>query len=105
MIDSLEGTDIFPSGYYHILGDSAFKLMEKLIVPFKDNGCLTIRQKIFNTELSRSRCLIEHTFGWLKQRFRRLKCINAKLGRIPYIITACAVLHNICLEFPEYEDC
>ena len=104
-IDTEDGThdDIFPSGHYHILGDSAFKLMEKLIVPYKDNGSLTTRHKKFNTELSRARGLIENAFGWLKGRFRRLKFIHAKLSRVPYIIRACAVLHNIALEFPEFE--
>lgn len=103
-IDSTEDCRIFPSGFYHIVGDSAFKLMEKLMVPYRDNSRLTIQQKQFNTKLSMQRGLIENAYALLKGRFRRLKCVRAKLGKIPYIISACAVLHNISLDFPQLEN-
>ena len=103
-IDTTEACHIFPSGFYHIVGDSAFKLMEKLMVPYRDNGSLTIQQKQFNTKLSQQRGLIENAYALLKGRFRRLKCVRAKLGKIPYIISACAVVHNISLDFPQLEN-
>merc|ERR1719259_767891 len=54
-INHTEGDHVFPSGHYHILGDSAFQLLEHLLVPFKDNGRLTVEQKRFNHELSLAR--------------------------------------------------
>ena len=104
IMDNSDTNHIFPTGYYHILGDSAYKLMERLIVPYKDNGRLKIEQKRFNRELSNARVIIENAFGWLKGRFRRLKYVDAEVSKIPYIITACCVLHNHSLEFTEYEE-
>lgn len=88
---------LFPSTMYHIVGDSAFQLTTYVMVPYKDYGHLTQRQRRYNTVLSKTRCVIENAFGWLKGRFRRLKYIDAELSRIPDIITACCVLHNITL--------
>ena len=98
-----DGNSIFPSGHYHILGDSAFQLMENLLVPYKDNGNLTVPQRNFNFELSQARRLIENSFGWIKGRFRRLKYVNTKLKKVSSVIIACAVLHNLSLDFTTYE--
>ena len=103
-INTVDATHVFPSGYYHILGDSAYKLMERILVPFKDHGQLTVQQKRFNLQLSRARIVIENAFGWLKGRFRRLKYIDAEQEKIPLIITACCVLHNISLRFTEFKE-
>ena len=103
-INSEQDSQIFPSGYYHILGDSAYKLMEHLLVPFKNNGRLNIQQKRFNKELSRARIVIENAFGWLKNRFRRLKFVHAHTEKVPLIVTACCVLHNFSLRFTQYEE-
>lgn len=103
-IEDRNGNDIFPSAHYHIIGDSAFKLMPNLIVPYKDNGKLTVQQKKFNKELSRARHLIENSFALLKGRFRRLLSIDAELEKIPGIIMAAAVLHNISFKFPDYSN-
>ena len=40
-ICTTEDCHIFPSGFYHIVGDSAFKLM----VSYRDNGRLPIQEK------------------------------------------------------------
>ncbi len=42
---------------------------------------------------------IEHTFGLLKGRFRKLKVIMDidKVEDIPLIVTSACVLHNFCL--------
>ncbi|XP_071651213.1 uncharacterized protein [Temnothorax longispinosus] len=57
---------------YILLGDSAYPCLSQLIVPYKDNGHLTRRQRTFNQKLSSSRVIIENAFGCLKQRFRQL---------------------------------
>ena len=53
---------------------------------------------LFNETLSGARSVIERAFGLLKGRFRRLKSLDmSNVERIPHVILACCVLHNICL--------
>lgn len=85
-------------GEYFLLGDSAYPALNWLVTPFKDNGCLTEEQKIFNFKLSSTRMVIEHAFGLLKGRFRRLLHIsNFDVNICKKIIMACCILHNICI--------
>ncbi|XP_032690643.1 putative nuclease HARBI1, partial [Odontomachus brunneus] len=65
--------DKFPQNC-HILGDAAYKLHENVIVPYRDNGHLTIRQRNFNFCHSSSRIAIERAFGLLKTRFCSRRC-------------------------------
>ena len=39
--------DYFASSRYHIIGDSSFQL-HKLMMPYKDTGCLTVKEINFN---------------------------------------------------------
>jgi len=56
-------------------------------------------QKRFNDILSKVRQVIERAFALLKGRFRRLKYLDMnRMDVIPFVIIACTVLHNICLE-------
>lgn len=87
----------FPSPDHHILGDSAFALHRHLMVPFKNIGNLSADHKRYNVALSKTRVVIENAFGFLKGRFRRLLHIDADMERIPKIIIAACVLHNIAL--------
>ncbi|KAL4152855.1 hypothetical protein QTP88_000688 [Uroleucon formosanum] len=66
----------------HILGDGAYPLTDKFMVPYKDNGHLTQNQKNFNKILSSSRV----TYG----------CIPHK-SYCGKIITSACCLHNICM--------
>jgi len=84
---------------FHVLGDSAYPLEKCLMVPYRDDGHLTEKQKKFNYVLSVSRCSIERAFGYLKGKFRRLKYLDVNdLGAVPSLITACCVLHNFILQ-------
>lgn len=50
------------------------------------------------------RQVIERAFALLKGRFRRLKYLHmTRADLIPYVILACCILHNICLESCEDE--
>lgn len=83
-------------GNYYLLGDSGYPCLPNLLVPFKDRGNLTRRQRNYNSKLSRNRYIIEHTFGILKQKFRQL--YHVKLRKIPdicHLIRACCVLYNL----------
>ncbi|XP_033749184.1 protein ANTAGONIST OF LIKE HETEROCHROMATIN PROTEIN 1-like [Pecten maximus] len=85
-------------GQNHIIGDCAYPLSRFLMKPYRDNGHLSNAEKLFNKSLCSSRTVIEHAFGMMKGRFRRLQNIN--MHSIEYIvkavITAC-ILHNICI--------
>lgn len=59
----------------HILGDGAYPLAKGVMVPYKDNGHLTLAQKNFNRILSSSRVVVEQAFGKLIGRFRKLKYV------------------------------
>lgn len=88
---------------YYILGDSGYPCMRHLLTPYKDRGNLTQIEKNYNLKLSSSRCVIEHCFGLLKQKWRQLYHIKLrKIQNIVHFIRACCVLHNLALkdEFP-----
>jgi len=69
------------------------------MVPFRNNGYLTNRQKNFNYCLSSTRMAVERAIGALKMRFRiLLDCLPlTDIKKVPEFILACCVLHNICL--------
>ena len=70
------------------------------MIPFKNTGNLSLAQINYNKKLSRARVTIENAFAFLKGRFRRLKYVDADIERIPKIIKACCVVHNISLSQP-----
>lgn len=97
-------------GNYYLIGDSAYPYLEWLVVPFKDNGLLTEEHKQFNFKLSSTRMAVEHAFGLLKRRFRRLGHFeNLNIDIIVKCIMSSCILHNICIlendvEISDVED-
>lgn len=89
---------LVPQGM-HIIGDSAYPLLPQLMRPYRDNSHLTARQRRFNRKLNAARVVIEHAFGILKSKFRRLQCLHMKsISDISSAVSACCILHNLCLE-------
>lgn len=87
----------------HLIGDLAYKLAVYLLVGFKNNGHLTDRQKNFNVFLNKSRVRIEHAFGLLKGRFRRLKLLETvRVDLTSLLIVSACILHNICILRGDY---
>lgn len=83
----------------HLIGDAAYGIHPQIMVPFKDNGHLSNKQKNFNFCLSLARVSIKRAFGLWKVRWRSvLDCLPmVTLEKIPqYLIRTC-VLHNICI--------
>ena len=65
--------------------------------PFAHNTSLTIQQKNYNYALYRACTVVESGFGRLKARWHRLlKRIDMDVDKVPNIITACCILHNLC---------
>lgn len=84
---------------YHILGDAAYPTREWLIVPYKDYGNLSEKQKMFNKKFCATHVKIENTFGLLKGRFRQLIEIDMhSVDKISKFIISCCVLHNLCID-------
>lgn len=83
----------------HLLGDAAYGIHPQIMVPFKDNGHLTDKQKNFNFCLSSARISIERAFGMWKTRWRSiLDCLPmVTLEKIPEYLVATCALHNICI--------
>ena len=69
-----------------------------LMIPFRDNGRLTVPRRYYNGDFLTSRQNVERVIDLLKCRFRRLTslpCLDVE--RSCKVITGCCVLHNICI--------
>ncbi|XP_071577572.1 uncharacterized protein [Temnothorax nylanderi] len=94
--------NIFPNKTC-IIGDSAYPLLPWLVPPFRDNGHLTAQQSEFNFLHSSTRMAVERAFGYLKERFRRLRFLELlDIQFIPKLITAACIMHNIAIK--EYDE-
>ncbi|XP_015123894.1 putative nuclease HARBI1 [Diachasma alloeum] len=84
----------------HLLGDSAYALQTNLMVPYRNDGHLTIEQVYFNRTLSGTRMMVERAIGLMKARWRYFldKLPMRRTDLIPYYILAVCILHNICLK-------
>ncbi|XP_039313423.1 protein ALP1-like [Solenopsis invicta] len=69
----------------HLVGDAAYDIHTNMMVSFKDNGHLSLRQKNFNFCHSSARKAIERVFGVWKARWRSiLDCLPMiTLEKIP----------------------
>ena len=82
----------------HLIGDSAYPLMQNVMVPFRDNGHLLPSQITYNVKLSSIRSIIEMTYDRLKIKFRRLKYLDiADFDLGNQMIAAACVLHNFII--------
>lgn len=86
-----------PDGW--LLGDSGYALEPWLLTPLR--SAAGPAEQRYNAAHTRTRQVIERTFGILKGRFR---CLHQSGGVLQYspsmcarIVVACAVLHNMCV--------
>lgn len=80
---------------YVFLGDGAFPLSTNLMKPFPGHHALDTPQRLFNQELSRSRVVVENTFGIMASKFRVFKKPMHLCDVKASIITmTCILLHN-----------
>lgn len=80
--------------------DKAYPVLTWCIPPYIDRGHLSNKQKYFNQKHSSLRIIIEHCFGLLFGRLRRLRHIDLnKPEYYPSVIVAACVIHNICIYF------
>lgn len=92
-------TEIPPNNF--LLGDSGYPLEPWLLTPYVRPTSPS--EEIFNRKHIQCRNVIERCFGLLKSRFKALHRTGGTLCYTPEkvckIITACAVLHNICINY------
>ncbi|KAJ4946186.1 hypothetical protein JOQ06_023856 [Pogonophryne albipinna] len=86
-----------PSGFF-LLGDGGYPCMEVPVAPYREPLQGRVQSR-FNQHHARARSIVERAFGMMKTRWRLLffKALEVHHTFVPSVITACAVLHNICL--------
>ena len=86
--------------FFHVSGDSGYPLEPNLLTPFgnPDNQ----PEERYNRCHSRTRAVIEQTFGTLKSRFRCIHKSGGTLQNEPLkcakIAVSCMLLHNYCIQ-------
>ncbi|XP_018396293.1 PREDICTED: uncharacterized protein LOC108774640 [Cyphomyrmex costatus] len=89
---AIEGGRILP---YCLVGDEAFPLKSYLLRPYPGKNGLTPEQAVYNYRLSRTRRMIENTFGILASQWRIYrKPIIANPKNVMLMIQATVCLHN-----------
>ncbi|XP_068103245.1 putative nuclease HARBI1 [Hyperolius riggenbachi] len=109
--------DAFESGELSggwLLGDSGYPCLKWLLTPV--GRASTAAEMAYNSAHSRTRVVVERTFGVLKGRFRAISLSGGHLryspGKVCKIVMACCVLHNMARkaglelneEIPEDDD-
>ncbi|XP_067270852.1 putative nuclease HARBI1 [Pseudorasbora parva] len=93
---------VYPPPGHFILADGGYPCLQHplpLITPYR-RPVQGVGAQRFNLHHSRARSIIERAFGMMKTRFRAifLHALEVHHTFVPHVITACAILHNICLE-------
>ncbi|XP_038132030.1 protein ALP1-like [Cyprinodon tularosa] len=92
---------VYPPPGYFLVADGGYPCLQHpppLIAPYK-KPVQSVGALRFNSHHSRARCIVERAFGMMKTRFRVIfmQALEVHHSFVPYVITACAILHSICL--------
>ena len=97
--DAMNNKDLYFPGNTHLVGDSAYPLVPWLITPFRHYGRFTCQERKYNYKQSSTRMAIEHVFGVLKARFKRLqlRLDIPNTEEVPITVIAACILHNLAI--------
>lgn len=95
-----------------LLGDCDYGIQPYLMTPFRQDNVSTAPQKRYQKAHTKTRNTVKRAFGLWKSRFR---CLDVSGGALQFhpsrcctIITATAVLHNMCIfdktPLPDHTD-
>lgn len=92
-----------------LLGDSGYAQTHYMMTPLADGNVHTRGERLYQEAQIKTRNVVERTFGVWKRRFPILsRGINVNINRVPGIIVATAVLHNLAIlqndDVPPGED-
>lgn len=84
---------------YVVLGDGAFALTPNIMKPFPGDHVFGSVKRTFNYTLSKSRVIVENTFGILASRFRVFRRPFAlQPDKVAIITLTCILLHNFLMK-------
>ena len=92
-------TSLISLGDY-LFGDSGYPITRWLITPYGSaQGKVGVKgnKATFNFNHASTRVCVENAFGLLKGRFRCLKFLHVRKAQAATVVTACIVLHNMCI--------
>lgn len=90
--------DSLPLGLY-IVGDAAYTLSEKILVPYTGQDRQDPFHDSFNYHLSQLRIRVEMAFGYMVNKFRILsRKLECSMEKNSAILMACARLHNFIIK-------
>lgn len=84
---------------FYVVGDNAYPLGNKLLIPFKGAQRMDLLNSHFNFYLSQVRIKIEQAFGLYTTKWRILRgnLKNCQLKTVKKVIEVCAKLHNFII--------
>lgn len=92
-------------GDYILVGDSGYANTRYLATPFTANNHEighNARMQAYQAAIIRTRNVVERQYGLLKRRFPVLAYgIRLKIQTAMKMVTACAIMHNICIDARE----
>ena len=107
-------SDLFRSGArvisgvrvpFIIVADSAYTCTEFVLPAVKQQSANTPKKSRFNKKHASTRNVIERSFGVLKRRWQcLLSAMELNLLNVVDVISACFILHNICIDRNEPLD-
>lgn len=86
-----------------VIADAAYVIGPYVLPAFKEGeSTISAQRLVFQNKHKTTRNVVERAFGVLKNRWRCLLTpMQLDLAIIPTVVSACVVLHNICIEYRE----